>query len=87
MSHNTTPAELLSVKDFARRSSLSESTVRRRIAEGAIPFQQFGGKHKRLLIPASALLTLAPEFDQRALQKTEPVARPRRGRPAKWKNQ
>ena len=87
MSQTATPAELLSIKDFARRSSLSESTVRRRIAEGSIPFRQFGGKGKRLLIPVSALSSVAPSAAPTSLQEPRDVARPRRGRQAKWKNQ
>jgi hypothetical protein len=45
----------VSVKEFAQQNSLSESTVRRRIKEGALPYQQPGGKCKKLLLPVNAL--------------------------------
>jgi excisionase family DNA binding protein len=45
----------LTIEEFAARSRMSVSTIRRRIDDGAIPVIQFGGKHTRFSIPESAL--------------------------------
>jgi hypothetical protein len=46
--------------DFARRTGLSLSTVRRYIAAGRIPVAQPGGFRGRVLIPQGALPLPAP---------------------------
>ncbi len=45
----------ISVDEFCVSTGLSRSTVRRRIADGSIPFHQPGGRRSRILIPATAL--------------------------------
>ena len=45
----------LTIPEFARHTTLSESTVRRRIREGTIPVHQPGGKRHRILIDRNAL--------------------------------
>lgn len=45
----------LSIKEYAKQTGLSVSTVRRRVASGDLPSEQLGGKRRRILIPASTL--------------------------------
>jgi len=45
----------LPVDEFARRSSMSISTIRRRIRDGSLPAWQPGGPGTRLLIPVTCL--------------------------------
>lgn len=47
--------QLLTAAEFAAKSHLSLSTVRRRVAEGNLPTYQPGGKGTAVRIPASAL--------------------------------
>lgn len=47
---------LLTLKEFTLQSRLSASTVRRRVRDGSLPFIQVGGKGKKLLFPADALV-------------------------------
>ena len=44
-----------SIKEFAKRSGMSISTVRRRIKDGSLPIVQLGGPSCLLTIPADAL--------------------------------
>jgi excisionase family DNA binding protein len=71
----------LSPEDFARRSGLSVSTVRRYLADGRLPKFQPGGKRCRVLIPSSALaghldatsnVTLKREAPDRRQEETRP---------------
>lgn len=50
------PKEFLSPAEFATRSGLSESTVRRRVRDGTLPHRQPGGKRSRIVIPHDALV-------------------------------
>lgn len=45
----------LTIEEFARRSGLSTSTVRRRKKDGSLPFCQPGGSRHRVVIPEDAL--------------------------------
>ncbi|WP_166822553.1 helix-turn-helix domain-containing protein [Thalassoroseus pseudoceratinae] len=52
--------EYLSPAEFARRSGLSEPTVRRYVKNGKLPSYQPGGHRCRISIPASALRATVP---------------------------
>lgn len=45
----------ISPREFAQRSGLSESTVRRHLKSGSIPCLQVGGAKHRIIIPADVL--------------------------------
>jgi len=45
----------LTIEQFCKRTTLSESTIRRRIKEGSLKIWQPGGKGTRVLIAASQL--------------------------------
>jgi hypothetical protein len=47
--------DYLSVTEFSAASTLSESTIRRRIKDGTFPFWQPGGPGTRVLLSASLL--------------------------------
>ena len=47
--------EYFSVAEFAQRTGLSETTVRRYLKKGLLPRYQPGGRRSRVLIPAAAL--------------------------------
>jgi excisionase family DNA binding protein len=47
--------QFCSVDEFARLTSLSTITVRRRLRDGSIPSVQPGGRGCRILIPVTAL--------------------------------
>jgi hypothetical protein len=49
-------ANLLNFKEFVAYTHLSESTVRRRVRDGTLPAIQLGGKGKKLLFSADALI-------------------------------
>jgi excisionase family DNA binding protein len=51
-------SHFVGVEEFAERSLLSVSTVRRRINDGSLPYVQPGGFRTRILIPADALTAL-----------------------------
>ncbi|HCS50403.1 MAG TPA: hypothetical protein DIW81_02230 [Planctomycetaceae bacterium] len=56
----TLPSQVyLTIEECSQRVSLSDSTIRRRIREGKIPFWQPGGPGTRILIPVDALLSSA----------------------------
>lgn len=55
MTDNAQDEQFLSIDEFARRTSLSESTIRRRVRDGSIPSWQPGGPGTRVLIPIDAL--------------------------------
>jgi excisionase family DNA binding protein len=78
---------------FRALSGLSDSTIRRYLASGLLPFVQPGGKRCRILIPRSALESLmdsaaesvnspAPPIQQ--IQSKESV---RSGARPRWKQQ
>lgn len=46
---------MLTIQQFARQSGLSETTVRRYIRSGKLPFNQPGGPRHRIMISADAL--------------------------------
>ena len=66
MSHPKSNELFLTVMEFSKKTSLSEKTVRRRIAEGKIPSWQPGGPGSRILIPISCLSTTS-SFNESAL--------------------
>ncbi len=49
------PRDGFTVAEFAGRSSLSASTIRRRIADGTLPIWQPAGPGTRVIIPATCL--------------------------------
>lgn len=49
--------DYLSVTEFSAASTLSESTIRRRIKDGTFPVWQPGGPGTRVLLSASLLAT------------------------------
>lgn len=69
MSLLATDRDGLTIEEFARRTSLSVSTIRRRIKDGQLPFWQPGGPGTRLLLPANSL----PFQPAATLPATRPV--------------
>lgn len=55
MTTSNSDLDALTIQEFARRSSQSESTVRRRIKDGSLKAWQPGGPGTRLLIPVTCL--------------------------------
>lgn len=71
----------LSVEEFSVASSLSVSTVRRRIKDGTLLAFQPGGRKSRLLIPRDALVRPAEASSQLPASK-EPAQTPHIAPPA-----
>jgi len=53
--HQTTPTRYRTLKEYVQHTGLSESTIRRRVRDGSLPFLQLGGRNKMILLPADAL--------------------------------
>lgn len=49
--------EFLTVAEYADVTRVSEATVRRRLADGTLPYKQVGGKRTCIRIPSSAVLS------------------------------
>jgi len=84
----------MTIAQFAKRSTLSETTVYRRVHDGSLPFVQAGGKGKKILIPTNALRSATPVSTTCDRVETPEVAVPplagnkprkRRGPRAKWR--
>ncbi|HEX6986540.1 MAG TPA: hypothetical protein VF170_14250, partial [Planctomycetaceae bacterium] len=73
----------VSVAEFVRRTGLSESTVRRRLADGRIPKYQPSGKGGVIAIPLAAALSAAapPAAPSGPSGATPAPAPPRRSGP------
>jgi len=67
--------DFLSVEEFSLASSLSASTIRRRIKEGTLPVWQPGGPGTRVLLAAS-LLTQASEIPRQVASSPASESRP-----------
>ncbi|QDT63562.1 helix-turn-helix domain-containing protein [Calycomorphotria hydatis] len=75
----------LSIKKFARLSGLSESTVRRRINDGTLPYSQPGGHGTAIRIPRNAFDLAIPHSSEMSSEDT--VQAPKlRGPAPQWRN-
>jgi hypothetical protein len=87
MSTNAKKTEFLTIADFARLSTLSESTVRRRIQDGSLQYFQPGGPRTRVFLSADALSASReemgteqaaeplPDWQKASSEKTQPLER------------
>lgn len=53
----------LTPKEYAQETDLSIATVRRRLADGTIHYEQPGGKGTKIMIPVSQLPTFLRKGD------------------------
>lgn len=61
------------LKELVVSSGLSEATIRRRVKDGTLPYEQVGGPGKRLLFPLDAIerAGCAAQFTDAGLQEAE----------------
>lgn len=64
--------QFYTIHEFSGLKSLSVSTVRRRIKDRSIPFEQPGGRGKKILIPAWALQPSLP-IPEPSLRAEKPI--------------
>lgn len=73
----TSCQDYLSVSEFSAASTLSESTIRRRIKDGTFPVWQSGGPGTRVLLSTSLLATateVPPKSACSPMRETKPAS-------------
>ncbi len=91
MPPSTDTVDSLPVNEFARWSSLSISTIRRRIRDGSLPAWQPGGPGTRLLIPVTCLpsfqvaATIVPQQKPAVNHRTPKATKRLPGSGARWR--
>lgn len=91
MTPSTETVDSLPVNEYARRSSMSISTIRRRIRDGSLPAWQPGGPGTRLLIPVACLpsfqvaVAVVPQQNQAVNHHAPKATKRLPGSGARWK--
>jgi excisionase family DNA binding protein len=74
LNSSTRNQRCLSIKELSAHTGLSESTIRRRVKDGTLPFIQPGGPRTRVVFPA--------DIQERLLSSAEPTTKSTEGQPS-----